>query len=511
MPPDASPGFSRLMAKYGLRPGAVDSPAAPSQDEPLGPASGLEYIDEAAREYGIDPTFLHGIARAESGYDPDAVSPKGAAGMFQFMPDTAREYGLRVEEDLDERRDPRKSARAAAAYLRDIGTMFPGRPDLQAAAYNAGPGNVIKHHGIPPFEETQNYVGRVLNGATELARAAPEGPYVVHEQGSPGFERLMEKYRPRLGPAPTGLGVLRLPQQKPEALTQAIPPQLVPAQPQETVVPPQLVPGQPRETVVPAAPGVPSAEEALYPRLETPGEDVIRRGLLELPAPVTPKRSEEFQRRQRMLGEWWQSTGRMMSHEQLAAASPEQQEFAAYARGQRPTIGPPPPESEMAPPALRRALAEQAAFGFLETATMGAAAKAPGLPEFVRWYAEAGPTGVGGALAEIAGSIPAFATPAPGPVLAQKAGQYVGRRVIGEKALAGAEEAAQAIYRTSLRDLLAKGAQPGEAQAEAARFAKVWAAQLLDKMAGRTTRIVAENVVQPAVSGATFGGLETSL
>lgn len=113
-------------------------------------------IAEAASRHGLDPALLHAVIRAESSYNPGAVSNKGAIGMMQLMPATAARYG--VQDPYD----PVDNIYGGARYLSDLLGMFDDVP-LAVAAYNAGENNVIKYgNRIPPFQETQNYVSRVL-------------------------------------------------------------------------------------------------------------------------------------------------------------------------------------------------------------------------------------------------------------------------------------------------------------------------------------------------------------
>jgi soluble lytic murein transglycosylase-like protein len=109
----------------------------------------------AARKYGVSAALLSAVAKQESGYDPKAVSPAGAQGLMQLMPATAR--GLGVANAFD----PAQAVDGAARMLRDLTARF-GRTDLALAAYNAGPGAVLKYDGIPPYPETQRYVRNVL-------------------------------------------------------------------------------------------------------------------------------------------------------------------------------------------------------------------------------------------------------------------------------------------------------------------------------------------------------------
>ncbi len=120
-------------------------------------------VDEMCRaaglKHGVPPPFIKGVIAAESAFQPTAVSPKGAVGLMQLMPETAREMGA-----VDPM-DPAQNIDAGATYLKQLMARYgTSQPSLQRvlAAYNAGPGNVDKYHGIPPFKETRSYVKRVL-------------------------------------------------------------------------------------------------------------------------------------------------------------------------------------------------------------------------------------------------------------------------------------------------------------------------------------------------------------
>ncbi|PWW21299.1 cell wall-associated NlpC family hydrolase [Geodermatophilus normandii] len=140
----------------------LPSSAASPAPTPAGGAglAGVPYADlftAAGARHGVDPALLAGVAKVESGFDSAAVSSAGATGLMQFMPATAR--GLGVDAT-----DPASSVDGAARYLRQLTDRF-GSTDLALAAYNAGPGTVARHGGIPPYAETQSYVRRVTSAA----------------------------------------------------------------------------------------------------------------------------------------------------------------------------------------------------------------------------------------------------------------------------------------------------------------------------------------------------------
>jgi len=110
----------------------------------------------AAWEYNLDPDLIRAVILIESRYDHRAVSPVGASGLMQIMPATAGDLGLK---DLF---DPHENIMAGARYLRMMLDWFDQNLEFALAAYNAGPGTVMNHGGIPPFRETGNYVDKVM-------------------------------------------------------------------------------------------------------------------------------------------------------------------------------------------------------------------------------------------------------------------------------------------------------------------------------------------------------------
>ena len=114
-------------------------------------------INSCALEYGVDKSLVKAVIQAESGYNPNAVSRKGATGLMQLMPRTAQD--LKVSNSFD----PSENIRGGVRYLKFLLDTFKGDVALALAAYNAGLSKVAQYRGIPPYEETRNYVGKVLS------------------------------------------------------------------------------------------------------------------------------------------------------------------------------------------------------------------------------------------------------------------------------------------------------------------------------------------------------------
>jgi soluble lytic murein transglycosylase-like protein len=142
---------------------------APVPDEQLVPL-----IERHSLAQNLDPKLVRALIQAESGYNRRALSNKGAIGLMQLMPTTAKL--LRVTDPWD----AEENVRGGTTYLRQLLDRFAGRLEWAVAAYNAGPGAVERHRGIPPYRETREYVQRVLTlyqGAAGLtSRVTTAGP-----------------------------------------------------------------------------------------------------------------------------------------------------------------------------------------------------------------------------------------------------------------------------------------------------------------------------------------------
>ena len=111
---------------------------------------------EASEKYGVSYDLLKAVAKAESNFNPEATSHCGAMGIMQLMPSTAESLGV------TDAYDPYQNIMGGAKLLSQLDKLYDGNVKLMLAGYNAGPGNVEKYNGIPPFEETQNYVAIVM-------------------------------------------------------------------------------------------------------------------------------------------------------------------------------------------------------------------------------------------------------------------------------------------------------------------------------------------------------------
>ncbi len=140
----------------GTAPPSSGQVAAVAKSVPPVPARLEPLIREAARAHGLPAALVAAVAAAESGFDARALSSKGAAGLMQLLPTTARRF------DVADRFVAEQSLRGGAAYLRWLHGRFGGDLVRVLAAYNAGEGAVDAAGGVPPFDETQAYVPRVL-------------------------------------------------------------------------------------------------------------------------------------------------------------------------------------------------------------------------------------------------------------------------------------------------------------------------------------------------------------
>jgi soluble lytic murein transglycosylase-like protein len=121
-----------------------------NSEEPLS-----DVIARYAKAFNLEEALIKAVIKVESDYNPKAISSRGAQGMMQLIPETARLM------DVNDPFNPEENIRGGSRYLRKMLDEFGGNLELALAAYNAGPGSVRRHGGVPPFAETRQYIKRV--------------------------------------------------------------------------------------------------------------------------------------------------------------------------------------------------------------------------------------------------------------------------------------------------------------------------------------------------------------
>lgn len=161
---DSSPGRLTSVVRADRRTGklvrVVEAPPGRAQSPKALFAPTVERI---AAEQALPPELIHSVIKAESNYNPFAVSPKGAVGIMQLVPETARRFGVSNRFDVAD------NMKGGARYLKYLLDVYHGDYQLALAAYNAGEAAVAHHGGVPPYPETRNYVEAVQK---ELEKAA---------------------------------------------------------------------------------------------------------------------------------------------------------------------------------------------------------------------------------------------------------------------------------------------------------------------------------------------------
>ena len=157
------------------------------------PAAYDRLIRRTASAHQVDIALVKAVMHIESAFNPHAVSNKGAQGLMQLMPDTAQRYGA---EDLF---DPAQNVRAGVLYLKDLQKMFKNNTRLVLAAYNAGENAVLRYKGIPPYDETQDYVRKVMK--MHRTYVTEQGPVTqVANADAPVARKLVPAQAPAVAP-----------------------------------------------------------------------------------------------------------------------------------------------------------------------------------------------------------------------------------------------------------------------------------------------------------------------
>ena len=188
-PPLITRGRGNSQRRLGGAGGPLPEALPPNSPSPAGipdgPISSL--IEKSAQEHGLDPGLVWLVVQKESGFNPQAVSPKGAMGLMQLMPGTAALLG--VQDPFN----PAQNIDGGVRYLKQCLERFNNNVSLALAAYNAGPENVAKYQGVPPFAETRNYVANILEAYTGQSPELPQAPLALMSAQGPGARGTMGK------------------------------------------------------------------------------------------------------------------------------------------------------------------------------------------------------------------------------------------------------------------------------------------------------------------------------
>ncbi len=169
-------------------PERVLKPLTPRQDAPEVERAALaipEMVETAARRHQLDPLLVHSVIRAESNYNPYALSPKGAQGLMQLIPATARRFGVANAFN------PAQNIEGGVRYLKYLLALYGDYPRA-LAAYNAGEAAVDRYRGIPPYAETRSYVYQVGKNLGAARRAAERRAPAMSENPAPSLQKVVD-------------------------------------------------------------------------------------------------------------------------------------------------------------------------------------------------------------------------------------------------------------------------------------------------------------------------------
>jgi len=146
----------------------IPLPPPPPAAQAATPEDVDRWVSSASGQHRVDPDLIRSVIKAESGFNPRAVSPKGAQGLMQLMPQTANQLGVK------DAFAPGENIEGGTRYLRDLLVLYHNDMAKALAAYNAGPQRVAQYNGVPPYRETHAYVARVIKdfNRTKLAARA---------------------------------------------------------------------------------------------------------------------------------------------------------------------------------------------------------------------------------------------------------------------------------------------------------------------------------------------------